>query len=147
MDTHDKRFNWRNDMNGDRAFVIPEGKPSKVFGAFSWAGPVSGTTEAMVDWSLRNRQMAFIPDEAYRLCFSVLPLDPNSQTPGWGIVRIKGGGSLGTAYVVDVFQVSPRWRQICTRGFQVKTSDNILQFGHFLTSPDYLVDDIRLEKQ
>lgn len=145
FDTHDERFGWRDDMTGRRAWIVPHGKP--VLGLeFSWAGVVWPSTSATTNWSLRNRQLAIVPGNQYRVCFEVRSY-PAGGGAGTGTIRIKDGGIGGPDHMTTTFEFTDEWKRLCVPEgiLEVPNGNNIVQFGHLQGEPWYLVDLLRLE--
>jgi hypothetical protein len=149
FDTHDKRLHWRNDDNGRRAFVLPNGRGAGV----DWAGyvgrdrGVSGT-----GWPLRNRQLAFVKNHSYRVCFWARQLGGGGYGFDWATARLKSTSQGGSQSLTTItFTPGPDWTQHCLDRVTVPTSDNMLQFGipafgGSRPEDSYLVDDITIEE-
>lgn len=149
FDTHDKRVNWRNDSNGARAFILPDGR-STADGP-DWAavvGPTRGVVAAG-SWPLRNRQLAFVEEEVYQVCFrhkQYQDLGGVANTSDWAIMRLKSGNKV---IAEEIFWPhTGGWTRTCTDFFKVESGDNNLQFGLWEGVPQgtrsYLVDDIEI---
>lgn len=148
FETHDKRFHWRNDNSGARAFILPDGRGTGT----NWAALARRTDTLSMgkDWPLRNRQLALVPGRSYRVCLHKRNFSRHPRSRVTGILRIKSGNS---EVVYRKFDASnPAWQQVCTDNFKVPTSDNNLQLGIYANRPDqkspsnasYLVDDLEI---
>jgi hypothetical protein len=146
FDTHDKRLHWRNDNDGARAFILPDGTDSGA----DWAGLVRRTDSIKggTDWPLRSRQLALQPERSHRLCFAMRKFRGHRASPITGYVRVKSENSV---VMIQKFRVqSTSWSSVCTDNFRTIGSDNIVQFGIDAPRPDekapsqasFLVDDI-----
>lgn len=148
FDTHDKRVNWRNDSNGQRAFILPDGRKTTADGP-DWAaqvGPTPGVTAAG-SWPLRNRQLAFVAGGVYQICFHHRHYrSAVSATYDWASMRLTSGNKV---IANQMFRPqADRWTRTCTGFFTVESGDNNLQFGLSEGVPQgvrsYLVDDIEI---
>ena len=146
FDTHDKRVHWRNDNDGSRAFILPDGTGSGA----DWAGLVrrSDWLEDGEDWPLGNRQLALQPRRSHRICFAMRKFRGHRRSPITGYVRVQ---SEKTVVMSQSFQVqSTSWSSVCTDEFMTLGSNNNIQFGIHTPRPDqkapsgasFLVDDI-----
>ena len=148
FDTHDKRLHWRNDNNGARAFILPDGTGSGA----DWAALV-GRTDSIAqgkDWPLRSRQLALLPQRSHRICFAMRKFRGHPASPITGYVRVKSNNSVVMTQTFSAQNSS--WSSVCTDNFRTIGSDNIVQFGIYAPRPDqkaasgasFLVDDIQV---
>lgn len=150
FDSHDARYNWRDENNGGRARIWPVGRQA-TSGATDWAGVVTRDTSEPYydDWSLRNRQLAVDGGYNYRVCFwhKKSVRDPTSGSL-YGVVRTTGGGSEisgSRRYFIS----GNNWVQACTNTFNASGDDNSVMFGVYAiagANGSYLVDDITVER-
>jgi hypothetical protein len=144
FDTGDKRANWRNENNGQRAFILPNGREA---GTPNWAALV--TRDARIaagrDWSLRNRQLALLGNRWQRVCFDTRAYRGRFSY-GEGAVRVMSGGS---EVVRTGFEPNPNWSEVCSWWFYPTSPDNNVMFGVNSPAPSgeqsYLVDNVRIE--
>jgi hypothetical protein len=149
FDIQDKRLHWRNDDNGLRAFIVPNGRGSGV----DWAGYVGrDRTVTGTGWPLRNRQLAFVKNHSYRVCFWARRADGGGYGFDWATARLKSTSQGGAQSLTTItFNPGNDWTHHCLPRVTVPTSDNMLQFGipAFRGSrleDGYLVDDITIEE-
>ncbi|MBK8255825.1 MAG: hypothetical protein IPK82_24560 [Polyangiaceae bacterium] len=132
FDTHDKRTNWRNDVDGSRAQVVPDGT---VTGTPNWAVRVTQST----GYPVRNRQLAMNAGTTYRICFDARR--PNAAGNAQGQLRVVSGG---TQVVSTTFYPSSAvWSNFCTSTFVPGSDDNNLQMRGISGDP-FLVDNITI---
>jgi len=150
FDSHDVRYNWRDENNGGRARIWPVGRQSTT-GATDWAGVVTRDPSQPYwdDWSLRNRQLAVDGGYNYRVCFwhKASVRDPISGTL-FGVVRTSGSGAEVSGSR-RYFLPGNSWAQTCTNSFSVSGDDNNVMFGTYRIADangSYLVDDITVER-
>lgn len=144
FDTYDKRIAWRNESNGDRAFILPDGRGGDH--GPDWAAVVGPTrdVEKNLSWPLRNRQLALVEGETYQICFYHKRYLGLGAAEDEGIMRLV---SAGKVLVEKRFVPSrKRWERPCTDFVRVESSDNNLLFGRIGngSSGHYLVDDIEI---
>ncbi len=149
FDTFDKRYHWRNDNNGARAFILPDGTDPGV----DWAAavPRNNSIASGNDWPLRSRQLALVGGQHYQMCFDFRKYAGAVASPITGHVRVKSNNSVVYSQAFSV--TATNWNQLCTDDFMPIGSDNILQFGIDAPPPDqgvesgaiYLVDDIQID--
>ncbi len=150
FDLHDKRFHWRNDNNGDRAFILPDG----TGGGVNWAAAVVRTDgiPSGNDWPVRSRQLALLPNTNYQMCFDFRKFAGHPGSHMEGTVRVSSDGQVVYEQVFDAND--PNWDTLCTDNFTTQGSDNLLQFGIDAIPPDegvpsgavYLVDNLQLDE-
>lgn len=151
FELHDKRLDWRNANNENRAFVLPDGNGPDV----DWAGAVVRTDvlAAGADWPLANRRLALVPNASYRVCFDHRKDSGNPGALVEGTFRVISGGSVVYEQPFDTENTA--WQTLCTDDFVTPDSDNDVQFGIIATPPDqgfttnarYLVDNLTIEVQ
>jgi hypothetical protein len=147
FDTADKRFSWRNDNDGSRAIITPDGEgPS---GAINWAAMARPTPSraAGTDWPLRNRQLALVGGTLYKVCLDVRqPATSLSTDVALRVARIL---SAGSEVVRVTFRPRPEWTQVCSEPFVPPTGDNNLQIGFDgpTASQPFFVDAIAIQRQ
>ncbi|MBL8740527.1 MAG: hypothetical protein JNK04_05520 [Myxococcales bacterium] len=152
LDSHDERIAWRNESNGARAWWTGEGRPSTFFANGSYAARVAHSNPAnSTDWTLRNKQLAFTPNVPQRVCFR-----RRSETTNAGLGDVRVGSGSGVIYMATNFTTpanqvnqTAAWSTapFCTPYFTPTTGETLLQFGHRLNYPNYLVDEIQIQKQ
>jgi len=136
FDRHDERYNWRNDIDGSRAQVVPDGS---VGGTPNWAVRVAYDPTDPAGWPVRNRQLAFVPGSKYRIC-----VDARDQgsTVG-GVLRVVSGGVERSRVT---FAPGASWGRTCTTTFTTPSSDTNLQMGVAWGTASYLVDNLTIER-
>lgn len=146
FDTHDKRANWRNDSNGARTFILPDGRGASD--SPDWAAVVGPTAGVIANgsWPARNRQLAFVQGESYQICFQHRQYRGAVPQRDWGIMQLKSGS---TVIAEERFRpLYGAWTRHCTNFFAVPSGDNNLRFGLMnvfgRVIPSYLVDDIEI---
>jgi hypothetical protein len=135
FDSFDERFDFRNDNTGGRAKVLPDGRDDGS-GRPNWAAVVTPDSSRArdADWPVRNRALALVKGESYRLCFDVIE---NRKTvggdsvPAPGVARVVSGGNAVLSFA---FPTSRAWSHVCTTGFSVPSGDNNVTFGTSLAS-------------
>lgn len=138
FDTFDKRENWRNDITGARAPVVPRGT-EETWGP-DWAVRVAYDASSPSGWAVRNRQLALLGGQRYRVCF-----DYKTETSyPLGVLRVV---SNGTEMVRATFSPGTTWGSTCTGTFTPVGDDNNLQLGTATASSSFLVDNVRIERQ
>jgi hypothetical protein len=132
FDTQDKRQHWRNDNNGRRAVIVPDGETT---GTPNWAALAMPTTPfpAGGDWPLRNRQLAILGASTqgtpwYQYCFD------HKVGPATGVfadtdVRTMRLLSSGTQVGYVNFSPTATWANTCTPPIHATSGDNNIQFG------------------
>lgn len=149
FDTFDKRYWWRNDNTGTRAFIIPNGRQ----GGANWAGVVPRTITIPngSDWPLRNRQLGLVGGQFYSICFWHSMRQGCIGSPPFATARLKSASQSGDASLATVdFSPGADWTQTCLPRVQVPDGDNMLQFGIqdqpgcLESRPAYYVDDIAI---
>src|SRR5262245_3887933 len=112
FDTHDKRYHWRNDNNGLRAFVLPNGRGDRV----DWAGYVGrDPAQRGTGWPMRNRQLALVRNRSYRICFYVKRVgNMQPSTVAWGTARLKSTSQSGLDKLAGIdFKPTDNWQEYC----------------------------------
>jgi Trypsin len=154
FDSHDARYNWRNQDTGTRGLIWPEGRKTTEedrLGTPDWAGVVKHNKLSPESWSLRNRQLAIKGGYEYQVCFHHResigsPLETNVT----GMARIVNErGAISESSVS--FEPSNNYQEDCSNWFYVPTDDNNLQFGtlgYQYSEPGiYFVDDITIHQR
>lgn len=134
FDTFDKRTNWRNDITGGRAMVVPDGRTT---GTPNWAVRVA--PPATSGYPVRNRQLALVGGRPYRICYDAI----KSNAAGWAQaeVRVVSGGAQAVTsqnYLVGT------WTNYCTTTFTPASDDNNLQIRLMGGDSAILVDNITI---
>jgi hypothetical protein len=145
FDSADKRYNWRNDNNGARGSVLPDGETAGS--TPNWAGAVNPdpTRARGTDWPLRNRQLAIVPGVVYKVCFDVKQKDSPLVNVDNRAMRIL---SAGAEVVRASFRPTASWTQVCTGEFRAPTEDNNMQLGfEGPSASSYYIDNIRIQRQ
>lgn len=134
FDTADKRVNWRNDIDGSRAIVVPDGRTT---GTPNWAVRVA--PPATAGYPVRNRQLALVGNRPYRICFDAKRVNAG----GWAQaeVRLVSGGAV--AAVTQNYLVNT-WTSYCTATFTPASDDNNLQIRLMGGDSPFLVDNITI---
>ncbi len=134
FDTADKRVNWRNDIDGSRAIVVPDGRTT---GTPNWAVRVA--PPATAGYPVRNRQLALVGNRPYRICFDAKRVNSG----GWAQaeVRLVSGGAV--AAVTQNYLVNT-WTSYCTATFTPASDDNNLQIRLMGGDSPFLVDNITI---
>ncbi len=140
FDSADKRVNWRNNNDGSRALITPDGRTS---GAPDLAARVFRDTRYTLgnDWSLRNRQLALQPTHWNRVCFDAKTFQSPDHA---GRARLANA----SAVVLSLpFAVTGTWQTHCSDWFRPTSEDNNLLFGNEAAKSGYtyLVDNLRIE--
>jgi hypothetical protein len=137
FDTFDKRTNWRNDIDGSRAMVVPDGR---VTGTPNWA--VRVTTPATTGYPVRNRQLTLAGGRPYRICFDARR-EVVAGVPGWAQaeLRVMSGGVLATSTTV---YLSTSWTSSCTATFTPPSDDNNLQIRLVAGDSPFVLDNIAI---
>jgi hypothetical protein len=131
FDTFDKRTNWRNDVDGSRAQVVPDGR---VSGTPNWAVRVTPSA----GYPVRNRQLALNAGQPYRICFDVRR--PTAFGSAQGELRVMSGGALAAS---TTFWPSSSWGNVCTSTFTPTSDDNNLQMRG-ISGDAFLVDNLTI---
>jgi hypothetical protein len=134
FDTFDKRYNWRNDITGTRAQVVPDGA---VTGTPNWAVRVS--TPPTTGYPVRNRQLAFVAGQPYRICFDAKR--SNVSGSAQGELRVMSAGVLA---VSATFTPSSVWSHFCSTTFTPASDDNNMQARLVSGDSPFLVDNIAI---
>lgn len=162
FDTHDTRSNWRNDITGQRAVIVPDGRTTEIgssvlyadgSGSFTqapdWALYVERNTASPAGWPARNGQLALVTGRRYSICFQHRRMNATTST---GAARIQSWN--GSAWVDSLptvtFTPTTTWTNACTPTFTVLGDGSSLQFGFSGTSAagqHYLIDDLRVVEQ
>jgi hypothetical protein len=142
FDTADKRVMWRNENDGRRAWILPDGRGAGP----SWAAYVPrDLARGNNDWPLRDLQLALVPGDRYRVCFQHRSVGGVSYPSAWG--RAQNPHTTAGAATVQ-FNPGPTWQRTCFDDFTA-AAGAYLRFGNFF--PDdgaaYLVDDIEIIRQ
>ncbi|WP_104985439.1 hypothetical protein [Sorangium cellulosum] len=129
----DKRTNWRNDIDGSRAQVVPDGGAT---GTPNWAVRVVPSPSG---YPVRNRQLALAGGRPYRICFDAR----RELTSGWseGQLRVMSGSAQA---VSTTFSAASPWMNFCTATFTPPSDDNNLQMRAVSGEQAFLVDNITL---
>lgn len=134
FDTSDKRWNWRNDIDGSRAVVVPDGRTT---GTPNWAVRVA--PPATVGYPVRNRQLALAAGRTYQICF-----DARRETAGGTAqlqLRVVSGG---TQVVTSTVTPGSAWGTYCTGTFTPGSDDNNLQIRLASGDAPFLVDNLTI---
>jgi hypothetical protein len=162
FDTHDTRVNWRNDITGGRAVIVPDGRTTAIgtsvlyadgTGLFTlapdWALYVERDLQQPAGWPARNGQLALVANRRYTLCFHTFSATPANTT---GVVRVQSWN--GSAWVNSLsplsFPLTSAWTSQCSGTFTVAGDMSSLQFGFAgsaATGQHYLIDDLRIVEQ
>ena len=134
FDTFDKRFNWRNDINGSRAQVVPDGA---VTGTPNWAVRVAAPPTA--GFPVRNRQLALAGGRSYQICFDARR--ENASGYAQGHLRVMSGGAQATS---TTLYASSSWLRFCTLAFTPPSDDNNLQARLLSGDSSFLIDNIAI---
>jgi hypothetical protein len=134
FDRFDKRTNWRNDIDGSRAMVVPDGRTT---GTPNWAVRVSAP--ATTGFPVRNRQLALNAGRPYRVCFDAR----RESAAGFAQVhlRVMSGGAVATSTTV---YAGSTWGTHCTAAFTPITDDNNLQLRLMAGDSAFVVDNIAI---
>lgn len=132
FDTFDKRTNWRNDVDGSRAQVVPDGS---VTGTPNWAVRVTPSA----GYPVRNRQLALAAGQPYRICFDARR--PTAFGNAHGQLRVMSGGAQVAS--TTFYPASASWSNHCTATFTPTSDDNNLQMRGISGDP-FLVDNIAI---
>lgn len=132
FDTFDKRTNWRNDIDGSRAQVVPDGR---VTGAPNWAVRV---TQSATGYPVRNRQLALAAGRPYQICFDARRTTASGSSQAE--LRVVSGGAQ---VMWTSFSPSSAWSTTCSASFTPPSDDNNLQI-RVTTGDPVLVDNIAI---
>ena len=139
FDTDDKRVNWRNENDGRRAWVLPDGRGTGP----SWAGYVPrDLSRGSQDWPLRNLQLSFVPGDRYQVCFQHKSYRGVTIPNNWGRVQVPST----TAGTITVnFNPGQAWQRTCIDELTA-TAGSYLRFGNTFPDDDiaYVVNDIEI---
>jgi hypothetical protein len=147
FDSADMRFSWRNDNDGSRGVIVPDGESDEYTPAgANWAALAlpSPARASGTDWPLRNRQLAILQGTWYRLC-----ADVRSQAPlASGDTGNRAFRVLSAGYEATRAQFRPvmTWMRVCAPPFAAPYTDNNLQIGfeQNTASTGFYVDNISL---
>lgn len=134
FDTFDKRTNWRNDITGGRALVVPDGRTT---GTPNWA--VVLRAPATSGYPVRNRQLALDANRSYRICFDARR--PSSTGSAQAELRVVSGGTVATS---TQRYVGTSWANYCTSTFVPPSDDNNLQIRLMSGDAAFYVDNITI---
>ncbi len=134
FDTADKRVNWRNDIDGSRAVVVPDGRTT---GTPNWAVRVA--PPATSGYPVRDRQLAVVGGRPYRLCYDAKRVNSG----GWAQAEVRLWSGSGVAVTSQNYLV-PTWTSYCTATFTPASDDNNLQIRLMGGDSPFLVDNITL---
>jgi hypothetical protein len=143
FDMDDTRYNWRNDIDGSRAEVVPDGRIPGV------AANPDGTTTGQANWavrvvpssgqySARNRQLGLVPTRSYSFCFDARRQVPTSSI---GAMQVLNGGTQALIYL---FTLSDNWQTYCTTSFTPASADSSVRFAVLGGVTAYYVDNLTI---
>lgn len=136
FDTYDKRFNWRNDIDGSRAMIVPDGR---VTGTPNWAARLAGTPTA--GYPLRNRQLAMDAGHRYQVCYDAY------RTSAGGTAQVEMRVlSAGVQAGIGTANLTASWATYCLPLFTPGTDDNNLQIRLASGNSEAFIDNITINE-
>lgn len=144
FDSADMRYSWRNDNDGSRGVIVPDGETSASVPNWAALALPSPARASGTDWPLRNRQIAILPGTWYQLCADVRSQAPlPSRDTGNRAFRVLSAGYEATR---AQFRPTTSWTRVCAPPFTAPSTDNNLQIGfeQNTASTGFYVDNISL---
>jgi hypothetical protein len=134
FDTFDKRFNWRNDITGGRAVIVPDGRTT---GTPNWAARLDST--ATTGYPLRNRQLAMDAGHQYQICYDAY------RTSAGGTAQVEMRVlSAGASAVSGTSTITTSWATYCLSSFTPSSDDNNLQIRLASGNSEVFIDNIAI---
>lgn len=117
--------------------MVPRGVDN---GGPSWAVRVKYDPSSPTGAPVRNRQLALVGGDRYRIC-----VDHRRESLGMqGFMKLWSNGAL----IANLsFTPDAGWTHSCTATFTVPGDDNNMQFGVVAGTGSYLIDNVKIERQ
>ncbi len=149
FETYDKRFNWRNDINGARGLIVPfvpvGSSPIGMSpGIPNWVARVDWDSHLPSGFPMRNRQLGLDAAHNYQICFDYVTPPDSAVAAPVGAMRLVSGSTQVVS--VPFVSSSSTWQHACSSTFRPVSGDNNMQFGFLGTRGSFMIDNIAINQ-